>query len=1056
MAIFCILGYLLGGGITGYVIYQQTELTKQWDFTNSADYNYNNSLININNEVSLVSETEIITIEDYDYDNYYITSALYNPSDKTDKVNVLDNKKFEANKNKIFDIIFEEKLDNSDIIHLYMKSGNADEIFLCDLGNECESPGYGKIDYDGNEGWYNITISGLSEGTTGFNINQDGGKAKFNYVYATQNDEEISIAKALYNPNDKTDKVSALDNSKLEVNKNKLFNIIFDNKLNNSDTLALYMKSGTASEIYICAYGTICSSPGYGKVDYDGNEGWYNITISGLSESTKYINIDPDKAKFDYIYSYRIINNSYTIENTTYPNSATIDTQDFTVEDFYSWDILIVDESLNNQDINYYYSTNSGEDWNLISDFNLSSVNSSTIRLRAELISNRTNTPTLNSMTLNYLTSVACEEDWGCAEWSPEECPENETQTRTCTDSNECGSEDNKPETTRSCEYCAENWVMNYGDCIINNTKLKYYTDENNCGTTNSIPEDNSTYVECDYCTPNWTGVNTSCQMDNTIIAWYNDTNNCFAQTSLESDNNPPANNTYSCDYCTPSWQCSNYASCSSDNIQVCNTIIDSNNCQDLTNSASDQYSGDYSEFAMVCNYDTAPPEISNILVTPTKGVVGINVSISLNIDDESNISFAQAIISDSNNVIKKLSLYNNNLYTTTWNTTNTTKGTYLIGINVSDTNNNNAYYKQIATIALDGSVQGSFINSSVPLIKDQTTVINATETTDMVIEITSGGNLNASISTAQYSENLRNKTPPKTALVKYLDIIVDNTTNKNITKAKIVVYYNDSEINNANIDENTLGIHYYNETKEDWQILNSSVNTTANYVWAELPHFSTYGVFGEQQTAPQQSSGGGRYEDNNRDHLINQDLISEIAEEENQDKKVTIKESNRNTEEDICVYNLELELPEKISFVDADRVKGNIINNGECDLDRIELSINWETIPILSIEDENIGSIKIGEKKEIYLKKNRLVSNNPLIVGFTVKLMEEELKNYNMELIANGIAKKTRVVQKNLPLNIEVLEPSEEMTLKPWVILSMIIALSLVITLKKIFKKRK
>lgn len=42
-----------------------------------------------------------------------------------------------------------------------------------------------------------------------------------------------------------------------------------------------------------------------------------------------------------------------------------------------------------------------------------------------------------------------CEEDWTCTEWS--ECTEGQ-QTRTCSDSNECGTEENMPEETQECE----------------------------------------------------------------------------------------------------------------------------------------------------------------------------------------------------------------------------------------------------------------------------------------------------------------------------------------------------------------------------------------------------------------------------------------------------------------------------------------------------------------------------------------------------------------------------------------------------------------------------
>lgn len=44
-------------------------------------------------------------------------------------------------------------------------------------------------------------------------------------------------------------------------------------------------------------------------------------------------------------------------------------------------------------------------------------------------------------------------EDWGCTEWSPKICPSGMTQSRTCTDKNNAGTELAKPPLTRKCEY---------------------------------------------------------------------------------------------------------------------------------------------------------------------------------------------------------------------------------------------------------------------------------------------------------------------------------------------------------------------------------------------------------------------------------------------------------------------------------------------------------------------------------------------------------------------------------------------------------------------------
>jgi len=47
------------------------------------------------------------------------------------------------------------------------------------------------------------------------------------------------------------------------------------------------------------------------------------------------------------------------------------------------------------------------------------------------------------------ISEPICTENWNCGEWSS--CSEQGTQTRTCTDSNSCGTTKNKPSTTQSC-----------------------------------------------------------------------------------------------------------------------------------------------------------------------------------------------------------------------------------------------------------------------------------------------------------------------------------------------------------------------------------------------------------------------------------------------------------------------------------------------------------------------------------------------------------------------------------------------------------------------------
>ena len=81
---------------------------------------------------------------------------------------------------------------------------------------------------------------------------------------------------------------------------------------------------------------------------------------------------------------------------------------------------------------------------------------------------------------------------------------------------------------------------------------------------------------------------------------------------------------------------------------------------------------------------------------------------------------------------------------------------------------------------------------------------------------------------------------------------------------AEIRIYYSDADVAAVNIDESTLRLSFYNETSASWTKIdapNGGVNTLDNYVWANVSHFSTWGVFGSTvapEPSPAPSGGGG------------------------------------------------------------------------------------------------------------------------------------------------------------------------------------------------------
>lgn len=117
-------------------------------------------------------------------------------------------------------------------------------------------------------------------------------------------------------------------------------------------------------------------------------------------------------------------------------------------------------------------------------------------------------------------------------------------------------------------------------------------------------------------------------------------------------------------------------------------------------------------------------------------------------------------------------------------------------------------------------------------------------------------------------SKNLTSS-PSNLNTLKAIDIEVDDNTKPSLLWSLIKIFYDDAELTAANIDESTLKMYYYNESAAEWQLLpDQGVDTENNYVWANVTHSSTYGVFGNSPSSISsvdnsssgdgESSGGG------------------------------------------------------------------------------------------------------------------------------------------------------------------------------------------------------
>jgi len=89
-----------------------------------------------------------------------------------------------------------------------------------------------------------------------------------------------------------------------------------------------------------------------------------------------------------------------------------------------------------------------------------------------------------------------CQESWECTEWS--DCL-NETQTRTCTDLNDCETNNSRPLETQNCVVpveCAENWTCSEWSTCFNKMQNRACIDLNKCGTIKNKPEETQECIE--------------------------------------------------------------------------------------------------------------------------------------------------------------------------------------------------------------------------------------------------------------------------------------------------------------------------------------------------------------------------------------------------------------------------------------------------------------------------------------------------------------------------------------------------------------------------------
>ncbi|MBI2084462.1 MAG: hypothetical protein HYT70_02520 [Candidatus Aenigmarchaeota archaeon] len=158
----------------------------------------------------------------------------------------------------------------------------------------------------------------------------------------------------------------------------------------------------------------------------------------------------------------------------------------------------------------------------------------------------------------------------------------------------------------------------------------------------------------------------------------------------------------------------------------------------------------------------------------------------------------------------------------------------------------------------------GNYTNTSISFAVDTPTLIiaNTSSTTTSNISIVLNSSQEGGIGVAEFS-SVVNQTISGQSKLKFIHITASPNITNNLRWYWLNISYTDAEIASAGVTESGLKIWFYNTTTSSWQQESSTgVETSTNYVWANVSHFSLFGIYSTSSApsgpAPSGGAGGG------------------------------------------------------------------------------------------------------------------------------------------------------------------------------------------------------
>ena len=563
----------------------------------------------------------------------------------------------------------------------------------------------------------------------------------------------------------------------------------------------------------------------------------------------------------------------------------------------------------------------------------------------------------------------------------------------------------------------------NTGDLsVVTATKLRVQATLNSNGSATPILKSMKlNYTTQQPCTENWTTAYGACLISNLQLKWYLDQNDCGTKTSLPADNGTFV----SCDYCTPSWTALNGSCSTGDAFTV--SYFDLNGCYTKTGLAED-LQGRPANLSWSCDFCTPTWTPQNTSCTPGDAFTTWHA-------DPQNCYAQTGLASDLATKPANLSQACN------YCNTHDCRGSFETFLNSSQV-----------------------LNSSTAL-NFTTWLIDAREKTKAKLEITvpnSTGEAEGKVTIIEYNQSRVNSTPRTSGTQAIIDLkkqVEINSSIANVTAVKIILYYTDEELQQAGIDENTIKIHYYNDSyynessgkNGQWQELPSIVNATENYVYAVVEHLSLYGLFGqgipeeggqqESSSASSSSSGGGGGSGGGSSGggAVGSSepvaTLGEVPVPAGQAKEVVqpvleapttaLASAEEATVEQPCNYVVEVTLPDQVSFLENNAYESEIENKGDCVISRLELQLSPELQPVLELPIAALEAVKPGDKHSFTLIRKQSRREKMFSVITTLATVEEiGTEEVTGLLLLSSQAEDKTVYARELPLRVEVPAP--------------------------------